>query len=92
MDEHPEYTCVHDWNQLSLMCVHCGITKEEVAAGRDKPPTWEDVDVAYRDGYNLGMVIGAAKYKHRRRVKLIEVGYYLALRRIGKELDKESRS
>lgn len=56
---------------------------------RDYPPTWEEVDQAYRDGYNLGKIIGAAEYKHKRRDKLIEVGYYLCLRRLGESITKK---
>lgn len=78
----------HDWDIMSMVCKRCGITAEAVAAGRDKPPTWEDVDNAYVDGRNLGIEIGAADYEHRRRRKLIEVGYYLCLRNLSKEFTK----
>lgn len=76
----------HEWDFRTLTCVICGISAEDVAQGRDRPPTWEDVDNAYIDGRNLGIEIGAADYKHRRRRKLVEVGYYLCLRELAKSI------
>ena len=74
----------HIWDNYTMICVKCGITKEAVYAGRDRPPTWEDVDEAYRDGRRIGIELGQLLYKQARRLKLIEVGYWLALRRISR--------
>lgn len=90
--EQNKYTCSHEnWSVVCQWCNDCGITAEEIAHGRDKPPTWEDVDNAYIDGRNLGVVIGALDYKKRRRKKLIEVGYYLCLRRLGESITKGTK-
>jgi len=77
----------HELDPRTQVCEVCGLTAEAIAQGRDYPATWEDVDNAYRDGYNLGIEIGAANYKYKRRRKLIEVGYYLCLRRLGQSIE-----
>jgi len=81
----------HVWNNVTLICKRCGITAEAVHRGRDKPPTWYDVDAAYEDGRRVGIEIGAADYKQRRRLKLIEVGYYLCLRQLGQSARKKEK-
>jgi hypothetical protein len=80
--------CDHELDPQTMICVNCGLTAEAIAGGRDRPPTWEDVDEAYNDAYRLGIEIGMASYKYKRRKKLIEVGYYLCLRRLGQSVDK----
>lgn len=79
----------HQWAYDRMSCTLCGITAEEVVAGRDKPATWDDVDEAYNDGRRVGVEIGKAVYKSKRRQKLIEVGYYLAMRNFRKSLERE---
>lgn len=73
----------HSWDYRMKICELCGITAEAVAQGRDRPATWEDVEQEYQNGYRLGVEVGRADYKARRRDKLVEVGYYLCLRRLG---------
>lgn len=73
-----------------MICDDCGITAEEIAAGRDKPATWEDVDEAYRDGQNIGIELGRLLYKQERRRKLIEVGSYLMLRRLNRQIEDDA--
>lgn len=36
------------------VCVLCNATASEIAAGRDKPATWDDVDEAYERGVTFG--------------------------------------
>lgn len=79
----------HDWNIQRLVCYRCGITAEQVAAGRDHAPTWEEVDTAFKDGQNLGIELGIAQYREKRRRKLIEVGYYLCLRNLGNSIERK---
>ena len=83
--------CQHELDPVMLVCTKCYLTAEAIAAGRDVPPTWEDVDEAYNDGRRVGVEIGQALYKAQRRDKLIEVGYYLCLRRMTADLDDQSK-
>lgn len=78
----------HEWNAQLMICNLCGMTAEEYSLGRDRPANWDDVDAAYIDGRNVGVEIGKLQYKFKRRRKLIEVGYYLALRRMTNSLQK----
>jgi len=80
--------CEHDIDPQMQVCRKCYLTAEEIAQGRDEPPSWYDVDYAYQEGRRLGIVIGEALYKKKRRDKLIEVGYYLCLRRLGKNVER----
>lgn len=82
----------HDFDPMRMICVHCGITAEAFTQGRDRPPTWEDVDEAFTDGRRIGIEIGQLLYKHNRRVKLIEVGYYLCLRRMSSSIEKDKEN
>lgn len=75
--------CQHEIDPVMLVCTKCYLTAEAIAAGRDRPATWDDVNEAYNDGHRVGIEIGQLLYKQRRRDKLIEVGYYLCLRRLG---------
>lgn len=79
----------HELDYMTQICIICGLTAEDIARGRDRPATWDDVDEAYEDGRRLGYEIGQASYKQKRRLKLIEVGYYLCLRRLGNQIGKK---
>jgi hypothetical protein len=76
--------CEHEIDPVINVCTKCYYTAAEIFAGRNRDATWEDVDKAYQDGRTMGILLGRLLYKKERRKKLVEVGYYLCLRDLGK--------
>jgi len=70
----------HVFDVPTMFCSYCGLPAEAIAAGRDKPATWDDVDNAYKAGWAQGLQFARVEFRRTRRRKLIEVGAYLQLR------------
>lgn len=79
-------TDTHTIDPVSNYCTICGLTAEAIAQGRDKPATWQDVDDAFKLGWIEGWNMARGHFRHTRRRKLIQVGMYLQIRSMKKEL------
>ena len=69
----------HKRDVRAAMCTRCRMTDEALEAGRDKPPTWADVDAAYALGWNHGSDAKHYEWRKRRR-RYVQIGKRLMLR------------